>query len=63
MGELAGLLTSVLFTGTSVIFTLAGQRVGSTVVNRTRLVLAVLFLMLAHPLFGLMLPWGVALDR
>lgn len=63
MGELAGLLTSVFFTATSVMFTLAGQRVGSTVVNRTRLVLAVLFLMLAHPLFGLALPWGAALDR
>ncbi len=63
MGELAGLLTSVFFTGTSVMFTLAGQRVGSTVVNRTRLVLAVLFLTLAHPLFGLALPWGAALDR
>jgi drug/metabolite transporter (DMT)-like permease len=33
---------------TSIQFTLAGQRVGSGVVNRTRLILAVLYLSLAH---------------
>ncbi|GAB4535766.1 MAG: hypothetical protein Fur0018_26220 [Anaerolineales bacterium] len=63
MGELAGLLTSVFFTGTSVMFTLAGQRVGSAVVNRTRLLLAVVFLTLAHPLLGLAFPWLAAPDR
>ncbi len=63
MGELAALLTSVFFTGTSVMFTLAGRLVGSTVVNRTRLVLAVLFLALAHPLMGVPLPWGAEASR
>ncbi len=63
MGELAALLTSLCFTGTSVTFTLAGREVGSVVVNRTRLVLAVFFLGLAHPLLGLPLPWGAEVSR
>jgi len=48
MGEIAALATSFCFSLTSIQFTLAGQRVGSEVVNRTRLVLAVLYLSLAH---------------
>ena len=48
MGELAALGTSVLWTFTSIQFTLAGRRVGSQAVNRIRLVLAALFLSLAH---------------
>lgn len=48
MGELAALLTSVLWTFTSIQFTLAGRRVTSPVVNRTRLLFAVLYLSLAH---------------
>ncbi|RMF47060.1 MAG: DMT family transporter [Anaerolineae bacterium] len=57
LGELAALMTSVCFTATSAMFTLAGRMVGSVVVNRTRLLFAVLLLALAHPLFGLPLPW------
>jgi drug/metabolite transporter (DMT)-like permease len=52
MGELAALATSVLWSFTSIQFTLAGQRVGSPVVNRVRLVLAVLYLSLAHLLLS-----------
>ena len=48
MGEIAALATSFCWSFTSIQFTLAGQQVGSEVVNRTRLVLAVLYLSLAH---------------
>jgi drug/metabolite transporter (DMT)-like permease len=48
MGEIAALATSFCWSLTSIQFTLAGQRVGSGVVNRTRLVLAVLYLSLTH---------------
>jgi drug/metabolite transporter (DMT)-like permease len=48
MGELAALATSVLWSFTSIQFTMAGRRVGSSVVNRVRLVLALLYLSVAH---------------
>ncbi len=48
MGELAALATSFCWSFTSVQFTLAGRRVGSQIVNRVRLVLAVLFLTILH---------------
>lgn len=48
MGELAALATSALWSVTSIQFTLAGRRVSSPVVNRTRLALAVVYLSLAH---------------
>jgi drug/metabolite transporter (DMT)-like permease len=48
MGEIAALATSFCWSLTSIQFTLAGQRVGSGVVNRTRLVLATVYLSLAH---------------
>ena len=48
MGELAALVTSVCWALNSIQFTLAGRRVGSEVVNRTRLVLAVAYISLTH---------------
>jgi drug/metabolite transporter (DMT)-like permease len=48
LGEIAALLTSLAFSVTSTLFTFAGQKVGSAVVNRTRLILAVLLLTLIH---------------
>jgi drug/metabolite transporter (DMT)-like permease len=48
LGEIAALATSFCWSLTSIQFTLAGQRVGSGVVNRTRLVLAMVYLSLAH---------------
>ncbi|HEY81118.1 MAG TPA: hypothetical protein G4O05_08605 [Caldilineae bacterium] len=48
LGPLAALGTSVFWSFTSTFFTLAGRRVGSMAVNRVRLVLAVIFLMLTH---------------
>jgi drug/metabolite transporter (DMT)-like permease len=48
MGEIAALATSFCWSFTSIQFTLASQRIGPGVVNRARLVLAVLYLSLAH---------------
>ena len=42
MGEIAAVVTSICWSLNSIQFTLAGRRVGSEVVNRVRLVLAVL---------------------
>ncbi len=58
MGELAAIFTSFLWSLTSVQFTLAGQRIGSAVVNRVRLILAVILLATVHTiLYGH--PWPV----
>lgn len=51
LGEIAALTTSVLWSTTSTFFTMASRRVGSMVLNRTRLVLAVLLAAIAHWLF------------
>ena len=51
IGELAALGTSLCFSATSILFTLAGREVGGLIVNRTRLVLSVLFLSLTHLAF------------
>jgi drug/metabolite transporter (DMT)-like permease len=48
LGEIAALATGILWAFTSVFFTLAGRRVGAVVVNRTRLLAALLFLTLTH---------------
>ncbi len=48
LGQLAGLMTSVFWALTSIFFTMAGQRVGSRIVNRTRLVAASGMLAIAH---------------
>jgi len=48
MGEIAALATSFCWSLNSVQFTFAGRRVGSRVVNRVRLALAVVFLSVAH---------------
>jgi drug/metabolite transporter (DMT)-like permease len=64
VGELAALATSILWSVTSIQFTLAGRRIGSEVVNRIRLVLAVALLCLAHlVLYGSLLPLRAGLDR
>jgi drug/metabolite transporter (DMT)-like permease len=60
MGELAALLTSVCWALTSIQLALAGRRVGSEVVNRTRLVLAVVYISLSHLVVqGRLWPSGV----
>lgn len=63
IGQTAALATSVFFSFTSTLFTLAGRRVGSLVVNRTRLVLAILFLTSAHLALGIPLPLHAAREH
>lgn len=64
LGELAAIITSVTYAVNSTLFTVAGRVVGSTVVNRVRLIAAFLFLTLAHWIFlGSLWPVGVELDR
>jgi drug/metabolite transporter (DMT)-like permease len=56
-GQLAALATSVAWSFTSVFFTLSGRQVGSAVVNRIRLLLAVIITALTHlVLTGYLLP-------
>ncbi|MCZ7557568.1 MAG: DMT family transporter [Bacteroidia bacterium] len=52
-GELAALLTAFLWSGTSIVFTEATTRVGSIMVNITRMVIALLLLGVSIPLLGL----------
>ncbi|MCL4295820.1 MAG: DMT family transporter [Anaerolineae bacterium] len=64
LGELAALGTSICWSATATFFTLAGQKVGSVVVNRIRLLLAVLFLLTAHWLLqGSLLPLSAGRER
>jgi drug/metabolite transporter (DMT)-like permease len=57
MGEIAALATAVCWAITSLFFTIAGNRVGSQLVNRVRLPLAALFLAIPHLLWqGQVLP-------
>lgn len=63
IGEFSALATSLLFTATSTQFTLAGRRVGALVVNRTRLLLAILFLATAHWILNIPLPLRVGAER
>ncbi len=64
LGPLSALGTSICWSFTSTFFTLAGRRVGSMVVNRTRLALAVLFLLLTHwIMLGTIFPWHAPPER
>jgi drug/metabolite transporter (DMT)-like permease len=64
IGELAAIGTSLCFSFGSTQFTLAGRQIGSPLVNRTRLLLAVLLVMLLHTLtFGGPLPLDAAPER
>jgi drug/metabolite transporter (DMT)-like permease len=64
LGELASLATAVLWTGSATFFTIASRRLGSVVLNRTRLLLAVIFLLITHTiLLGSPLPLGASPDR
>jgi drug/metabolite transporter (DMT)-like permease len=64
LGEIAALGTSLMFSIAPTFFTLSGRLVGSATVNRTRLVMATVILILVHLLlFGQWLPLDAALDR
>lgn len=57
IGEIAALTTSVAWSFTSMFFTIAGKEVGSMIVNRTRLLFASGYLLIAHLLlYGNLLP-------
>jgi drug/metabolite transporter (DMT)-like permease len=63
-GEIAAIFTSIAFSIGPAFFTLAGRQVGSVVVNRTRLVVAVLLLTATHLiLFGQLIPFDAGSDR
>jgi len=64
IGELAALATSIAWSGTSVLFTKATQQVGSIIVNRIRVILGLVFLMLLNwAFYGYLLPVGAGADR
>ncbi|MGD8634386.1 MAG: DMT family transporter, partial [Anaerolineales bacterium] len=64
IGALAAVVTAVFWSATSTFFTLAGREVGSVIVNRSRLLLATLFLLAAHWIFmGSPLPLGARPDQ
>ncbi len=64
MGEIAALAASLCWSLNSIQFTFAGRRVGSRIVNRIRLALAVAFLSLAHLLLrGQVWPVNAELQR
>ncbi|OQA45117.1 MAG: EamA-like transporter family protein [Chloroflexi bacterium ADurb.Bin325] len=58
LGELAALATATMWSFSSIAFTFGGRRVGSVVVNRTRLAMAVLLIGAMHwVLYGRPFPW------
>lgn len=64
IGELAAIGTSLCFSFGSTMFTLAGRELGSTLVNRARLLVATLLVMLWHTLaFGQPLPVDAGAER
>ena len=63
LGELAALTTAVLFSFSSSFFTLAGRRIGPMMLNRLRLVLTVGWLLLAHAVLRLPLPFQAGSER
>jgi drug/metabolite transporter (DMT)-like permease len=63
-GELAAIGTAVCWSLTAMFFSYSGRLVGSGVVNRSRLLFALLFLTIAHYLLeGTFFPWDVELFR
>ena len=64
LGELAAVVTSLAFAGTSTLFTIAGRRVGAQVVNRLRLTAACLLLGISVWIVtGSPWPFDASLDR
>ncbi len=64
IGDIAGLLTSLFFAANAIVITRAGEQVGSVVLNRTRVVFALLYLVLLNLIFFRQpLPFGAGSDR
>lgn len=63
-GELAAIGTAVCWSLTAIFFSYSGRRIGSDVVNRSRLLFALVFLAISHYLLeGTLFPRDVALFR
>ena len=63
-GEIAALTTSLLWAMTSLLFTRATQRVGASIVNKTRLVVALLLLLGSHLVaYRVLLPVDAGVER
>lgn len=63
-GEFAALATAVAWSFTAIFFSYSGRRIGSGVVNRSRLIFAFLFLLIAHRLLeGVFFPRQTELFR
>ncbi len=59
-GELAALATAVCWSFTAILFSFGGRRVGSGVINRSRLLFALVFLLITHRLLeGVFFPRDV----
>lgn len=64
IGELAAVGTSLCFSFGSTFFTMSGRVFGSIILNRGRLVVAVVLVMLMHLLFyGELIPMNAGIDR
>ncbi len=64
LGEIAALMTSVFFSFTAVIFTMASQQVGAMVTNRVRLIIALGYLLIINLILsGQPLPLDAGADR
>ncbi|MDW7680551.1 MAG: DMT family transporter, partial [bacterium] len=64
IGEIAGLTTAVVWAFTSLFFTFAARRVGALTVNRLRLLIASVLLMITHWIFyGKLLPIDAEIYR
>jgi len=64
IGELAALGTSICFSLSSVVFTFSSRQIGSILVNRTRLLIAILLVMLLHTLiYGQPFPVNAGNER
>jgi drug/metabolite transporter (DMT)-like permease len=63
-GQLAALATAFLWSGTSVFFTLSARHIGAITLNRSRLVIGLLFLSIVHLLTqGQLLPISASLNH
>ena len=61
IGELSALITAVLWSGTSIAFSEASIRVGTTYLNITRMFFAVIFLSITIAVMGI--PFGLSFDQ
>ena len=63
LGELAAIATAFFFAASSTVNTLAGRQVGASLLNRSRVLLAIIWLLIAHALFGLPVPLHSGADH